>query len=83
MERRTVAKFRRASEDCKAASCPALIALIDRRGKHTALLWTSMCSGGVKFTNCPFGRAEQRGDGQQSLVVVVQGPALITLYIGH
>jgi hypothetical protein len=40
MERRTAAKFRRASEHYKSASCPALIALIDRRGKHTALLRT-------------------------------------------
>ena len=33
-----------------------------------------MCTGGVKFTNCPFAGVEQRGDAQQSLVVVVQGP---------
>lgn len=34
MERRAVGRFRRAAEPCESASCPALIALIDRRGKH-------------------------------------------------
>jgi hypothetical protein len=87
MERRTVAKFRRASGDCKSASCPALIALIDRRGKHTALLWLeqrpSRCSGVPAFSvrgqvhKQPLFEYDTRivgGDAQQSLVVVVQGP---------
>jgi hypothetical protein len=34
MERRAVGRFLRAAEPCQSASCPALIALIDRRGKH-------------------------------------------------
>jgi hypothetical protein len=39
MERRAVGKFRRAAEPCQSASCPALIALIDRRGKQNLLCY--------------------------------------------